>query len=359
MLKVYQKFLIKKFFSKYLTLCLIFFCMILIMGILEEISFFEDLSHSIFMPYFLTLINSPSTLFEIFPFIFLLSTQLFFFELLKNDELNVLKKNGLTNLKIIQVLFILVLLIGVFNITIFYNLSSILKFKYTNIKNDLSNDNKYLAMVINSGLWIKDDINDKKFIIKSEKIDEIYLLNTIINEFNNDFELIRVIKSEKINIENNIWKIYNPLVSTDNISVINKNILLLETNFNSKKIKNLFTNISTRDILMLIDLKKDFEKLGYSTDEIMIHMLKLFTMPIFYALLSVLAAILVLNFPINNSVLILIISGILISVIIYYMTFIFSSLGSNGKLPTHLSVFFPMIIIALLTSIGLVGINEK
>ena len=56
---------------------------------------------------------------------------------------------------------------GIFTVGIFYNFASILKFQYTNIKNEFSNDNKYLAMVTDSGLWIKDEINNSTLIIKS------------------------------------------------------------------------------------------------------------------------------------------------------------------------------------------------
>ena len=82
--------------------------------------------------------------------------------LFKKDELNLLKINGLNNFLIIKIIFFLSILIGIFNVFIFYNFASNLKFQYSNIKNNLSNDNKYLAMVTKSGLWIKDEIDGKK-----------------------------------------------------------------------------------------------------------------------------------------------------------------------------------------------------
>jgi lipopolysaccharide export LptBFGC system permease protein LptF len=51
--------------------------------------------------------------------------------------------------------------------------------------------------------------------------------------------------------------------------------------------------------------------------------------------------------------------GILISVIIYYITYFFLVLGANEKISTSVSVWGPMIIIILVISIGLVRINEK
>ena len=87
-------------------------------------------------------------------------------------------------------------------------------------------------------------------------------------------------------------------------------------------------------------MKKDFEKLGYSSDEILIHLLKIFATPLIYGFLTILSAIIMFNLSRDKSLLFHIIIGILISVLIYYMNFIFNSLGNNGKIPISLSIFF-------------------
>ena len=359
MFKIYQRYIINNFLIKFINITLIFFSLTVILGILEEISFFKNLNKNILYPYFLTLLNAPITLFEIFPFIFLLTTQFLFYDLFKREELNLLKKNGLDNLKIIKILFLLSLVIGVFNILIYYNFASKLKFHYSNIKNNFSNDNKYLAMVTESGLWIKDEINNKILIVKSNYVKESFLSKTIINEFNSDFELLRTIQSEKVDIKKNDWIIYAPEITENNITKKSEDLIILSTNFNENIINNLFDNISTLDLAKLFDLKKDYDKLGYSSDEIVIHLLKLFTTPLFYGILTILSAIIMFNFTRDKSLIFHIIIGILMSVLIYYMNFIFNSLGSNGKIPIFLSIFFPLMIVSLISIIGLVNINEK
>tara|TARA_Y100000591_G_scaffold45023_1_gene33637 strand:+ start:1159 stop:2238 length:1080 start_codon:yes stop_codon:yes gene_type:complete len=359
MFKIYQRYIINNFLIKFINITLIFFSLTVILGILEEISFFKNLNKNILYPYFLTLLNAPITLFEIFPFIFLLTTQFLFYDLFKREELNLLKKNGLDNLKIIKILFLLSLVIGVFNILIYYNFASKLKFHYSNIKNNFSNDNKYLAMVTESGLWIKDEINNKILIVKSNYVKESFLSKTIINEFNSNFELLRTIQSEKVDIKKNDWIIYAPEITENNITKKSEDLIILSTNFNENIINNLFDNISTLDLAKLFDLKKDYDKLGYSSDEIVIHLLKLFTTPLFYGILTILSAIIMFNFTRDKSLIFHIIIGILMSVLIYYMNFIFNSLGSNGKIPIFLSIFFPLMIVSLISIIGLVNINEK
>ena len=359
MFKIYQRYIINNFLIKFINITLIFFSLIVVLGILEEISFFKNLNKNIFYPYFLTLLNAPITLFEIFPFIFLLTTQFLFYDLFKKEELNLLKKNGLNNLKIIKILFLLSIVIGIFNILIYYNFASKLKFHYSNIKNNFSNDNKYLAMVTESGLWIKDEIDNKILIVKSNYVKESLLSKTIINEFNSNFELLRTIQSEKVDIKTNDWIIYAPEITENNITNSRESPIVLSTNFNESIINNLFDNISTLDLIKLFDLKKDYDKLGYSSDEIIIHLLKLFTTPLFYGILTILSAIIMFNFTRDKSLIFHIIIGILMSVLIYYMNFIFNSLGSNGKIPIFLSIFFPLMIVSLISIIGLVNINEK
>ena len=359
MLKVYQKYIIKNFLHKFILITLIFFSLTVILGSLEEISFTKDLDINFIYPYFLTLLNAPITLFEIFPFIFLLATQFLFYDLFKKDELNLLKTNTLTNFSIIKIIFLLGIIIGIFNIFIFYNISSNLKFHYSNIKNVLSDDNKYLAMVTKSGLWIKDEMNDKKYIIKSSYIKENFISQSIISEFDENFILLRVIQSKKINIENNKWIIYDPIITKDNLTTASKNPMVIETNFNYEKINNLFSNVTTLDIFKLFDLKKDYERLGYSSDEIFIHLLKLATTPLIYGILSILSAIIMFSMTKKDSVILHITIGFLISVLIYYLMFFFSSLGNSGKIPVPMSVLFPVLIMSLISIIGLININEK
>ena len=359
MFKIYKIYLIKSFLEKFIKISLIFLSLIIILNILEEINFFKDINANFFYPYLLTFLNAPITLFEIFPFILLITTKFFLYELIKQDELNLLKKIGLNNLKILKIIFLSCILIGIFNVLIFYNISSKLKFYYSDIKNKLSNDNRYLAMVTESGLWIKDEINDNNYIIKSKFIDNNYLYDNIINEFNSNFELIRIIQAKKIDINTNKWIVYDPEITINNNSKILKGEIYILSNFNSEKINNLFSNISSFNIFKLLDMRQDYQKFGYSSDEITIQLLKLFITPLIYSIFSIFSFIIMINFTKNKSLLFHIIIGTLLSVVLYYIIFIFNSMGNNGKIPVYPSIFFPLFIISLLSMIGLININEK
>jgi len=147
MIKHYNKYILKNFIICFIKVTIVFSTVVIVMNLLEEINFFKnDSSENFLLPFFLTLLNMPSILFELFPFIFLISTLFFFIESIDNDELNVFKLYGVTNFKIIQILATLSFIIGVCIILFFYNISANLKFFYLDLKNQYTKDDKYLAI---------------------------------------------------------------------------------------------------------------------------------------------------------------------------------------------------------------------
>ncbi len=359
MFKIFEKYILKKFFIIFFNVSLVFLSLAIVLNIFEEISFFKNIDSNPLLPYFLTLLNAPITLFEIFPFIFLISAQFFFYYLYKNDEILLLKNSGLSNLKIIKILFLSTLFMGLIIIILYYNLSSKLKFVYTDIKNNYTNDNKYLAVVNDSGLWLKDETKESILIIKSKNINNNFLLQVFINEFDFDFKLKKTIQADKVNIDNKDWILENPIITKNNVTIKNIDELKFKTNFDDEKIRNLFSNFSTLHIVELFDLKKDYENLGYSSDEIQIHILKLFLSPYLFALMTVFSSIIMINLKKNKSIFFNIILGILTSVIIYYFNFVFLSLGNTGKIPPNVSVFLPVLFLTIISIMGLVRANEK
>ncbi len=360
MLAIYQKNLVNSFFKSLGIVTLIFFCITIILNIFEEVSFFKNVESVNFtLPIFLTLLNTPSILFDIFPFIFLISTLYFFSEIIDKNELNIYKNYGLTNLKIINILTLTSFITGIFVVLIFYNVSANLKFFYLDIKNEYSKDDKYLAVITSNGLWIRDETLININLINAEKIENNFIKNVIITQFDKNHKFQKIITAEKVDIENNNWIIYQPSVTKENETTQKKEKIIFETNFNKQKISNLFSNLSSLNILDLNELKKDYKTLGYSNILVNAHQLKLYSYPIYLAIMVCLASILMFNVKYNKSRIFNLILGIFISVIIYYVNFFFKLLTESEKIPIMVSVWAPQIILLLIALIGLVKVNEK
>ena len=105
-MNTYTKFLVKTYVMSFLNVFFIFFCLIYILNLLTELEFFKQLDVNVYFPLYLSLINTPMFVFEMFPFIFLISTQFFFNNLYTDNEMNIFKYSGLKNTKIFSILAI-------------------------------------------------------------------------------------------------------------------------------------------------------------------------------------------------------------------------------------------------------------
>ena len=74
-IKIYQKLIISTFLKIVLIVSFIFFSLVFILNIFEEVNFFKDIDGSSLKPILLTFLNTPYIIYEIFPFIILISTQ--------------------------------------------------------------------------------------------------------------------------------------------------------------------------------------------------------------------------------------------------------------------------------------------
>ena len=100
-IKPYQEYLINLFLKNLIIVTLIFASLSFILNILEEVKFFKEFQLGFYYPIIFTALNLPSILFEIFPFIILISTQMFFMHLYNRDEINIFKNYGIKNTDII------------------------------------------------------------------------------------------------------------------------------------------------------------------------------------------------------------------------------------------------------------------
>ena len=358
-LKIYQKLIIQSFLKIMLLVSFIFFSLIFILNIFEEVNFFKDIDGSSLKPILLTFLNTPYIIYEIFPFIILISTQFLFIKLIENNELYLMKSYGLNNSKILTILSIISFFIGLFLILIFYNFSSKLKFIYIDIKNEFTKDNKYLAVITENGIWIKDEINSNINLINAQKIDGNYLLEVNITQLNKKFDFSKIIHAEKVDISSNSWKLINATSKENNFDYNFEKKMNFESNFDIDKINTLFDNLSSLTFLQLSELEKEYTNLGYSTLELKLHNQRIMSYPFFITIMTLFSGIIMLNIKFNRSKIFYLIIGILSSVSIYYVNYFSVILGQNEKIPVSLSIWMPIFIFGLFSSIGMVKINEK
>ena len=103
-MNTYIKFIIATFFKSFIFVFLIIFSLVFILNILSELDFFRNIDVEVFFPIYISILNSPSLIFEMFPFIFLISTQVFFINFFNDNQIEIFKYSGLKNSKLVNII---------------------------------------------------------------------------------------------------------------------------------------------------------------------------------------------------------------------------------------------------------------
>ena len=357
-MKVYIKFFTYLFLKSFFYVTAVMLSLVFILNLLSELEFFKNIEVTTNFPIFLSLLNSPSMIFEMLPFIFFITAQLFFIKLFNNNEIETLKYSGLKNTKILLFLSIISFISGLVAVLIFYNFSSNLKNIYINLKSPHTIDDKYLAVVTKNGLWIKDVIDKKTLIINSSKIDKNFLIDNFITEFDNNFGVLRNIQSKKIDISKKEWMIYDAKIFEKNKTDINE-LLKLDTHFNYETIQSLYSNLSSLSIFELYELRQNYKNLGYSITEVNLQILKLTSYPLYFFLMTIFSSLLMFRLKYSYNTTLKISFGLFLTVIIYYLNNFFIALGGTERIPLTIAVFFPLLLLVIINSVMLDRVNEK
>ena len=357
-MKVYIKFIIISFLKSFLYVSMIFFSLVLILNTLTEVEFFKNIDVKPYFPIYISLLNSPDLLFEMFPFIFLVSTQAFFIKMFNDNQIQIFKYSGLRNSKILGIISFTSLIIGTLIVVLFYSLSSNLKNIYLKEKNKYTIDDKYLAVVTKNGLWIKDEYENKSIIVHATEISNNLLLDAFITQYNDKYEVIRHIQSDKINIEKSDWLIFDAKVYENNL-IKKVDLLKIYSNFDYKKIQSLYSDLSALSIIELYSLRNNYKLLNYSTTEVNLQIQKLISYPAYLFLMTILSSIIMFNTKNFTSVALKISIGLFLSVIIYYINNFFSVMGKTEKLSITFSIWMPLLFLLIINVLMTYKINEK
>ena len=198
-----------------------------------------------------------------------------------------------------------------------------------------------------------------KLIAKfSSEIEGNFLINSFITIFDDNYNVLKNIKSEKIDLSNKEWIIFNAKVYENN-NYRNDKILKFKTNFDYERIQTLYSNLTSFSLFQLYELRENYKKMNYSLVEIDLQILKLISYPFYLFLMTIFSALLMFRVKRLDNTTIKISLGLFFSVIIYYLNNFFFVLGSTEKITVLSSVFIPLIILTIVNSLMLKNINEK
>ena len=360
--KIILNYLLKNFLKTVAMWILIFYCFGVILNLFEEIEFFKNLNVGFLMPLMLTSIFIPSLIIQLLPFIIFISSMWFMLSIRNNRDLLTLKVFGYSNLKIFFILAFTSFFLG-WIILFFVNpITSSMSKYYEKTKSSYSKDIDHLITFNRNGLWIKENFEDKQRIISAGKPEGKNLVDVKIFHLDKESNLIEKIVSKKADISTNQWilseviifKTVNDLLQSEKLGTININSI-----YDYEKITNLFKNFDTMSFFDLIVNYNSLIKSGYDKSFLNQSLHTSLSLPFFLLLMTGLSSILTMNTLKKSNNFKFIITGLIISVFIFYFKDLSLALGQTDRIPLILAIWSPVIALSFFTFIGVLQINEK
>jgi len=363
--KTLIKYLSYEFTKCFFIVVLVFLSISLLTNFVEELIFFKDkqIENLLLSLIILTILKTINTLIESSIFIFLFTGIFFFVKFLKNNELNSIKLSGISNLLSILTPAFLSFGIGIFIIFAVTPISAEgMKFYEKYKRNYSQNDN--LIVINDSGLWFMEKNEQNYKIIRADKIvdnDFSKFYNSTIYTLDRDFNFINRYDSKLVFINKKKWILENTklLSGNDNVQKKEENDYTLNSSIDTNELKNLFTNANTISFWEILNSIKKLNDRGYSGDELKIKFHKYLSLPIYLFSMIILATVFTINIKKNYSNFIYVFFGIILGIVIYFLNDLSIALGIAGKMPLTISVWIPIFLILVISSINLININEK
>ena len=358
---IINKYLAKEFIKVVINTCIIFFCLGFILNVFEEINFFKDFSVSIKTPIFLSFLFVPSMLNNFFPFVILLSGIWFFLKIKKTHELTAINISGMSNFSIMMIPSILSIILGIFVITSLNPITSLLVKKYETIKGSYEEDQEYLGAITENGIWIKEKNLQKNNIIRALILKGESLEEVTIYEFDKNNDFVRRIEAESANISSLKWSLKNVRIFDANEIATSKKIKNISyiSMFDIVKIRSLYSNLDTISFWNLENEIKLLEERGYSTREMKVKLHRSYAFPFFLLSMVLLSSFFTLGTIVSENNWTYVFLAIASSVLIFFFNDFSAILGETEKLPVEISVWMPIVIIFIFSTIGIIHANQK
>ena len=342
---IIDKYLSKEFLKIVMNMSFVFFCLGFIINLFEEINFFKDYDVTIKVPILLSFLFIPSLIYNMFPFIVLLSGIWFFLKIKKTEEIIAMKVSGMSNFSVIIVPSIISIILGIVFVTSINPITSVMVKKYESIKGSYERDQDYLAAITVNGIWIKEKDSEKSNIIRASKLQGNNLINLTIYEFDSNQDFVKRIEAKSADISSLKWKLKQIKIidsKGNNITSGVENSFYISM-YDIKKIKSLYSNLDT---VSFWNLKKEIQLLedrGYSSAEMRAKLQRSIAFPLFLLSMILLSGVFTLGvyFKDNNWTYVFI--SVITSVIIFYFNDFSAALGKTGKLPIEISVWMPVL----------------
>jgi lipopolysaccharide export system permease protein len=298
----------------------------------------------------LVLLNYPHLAQNIMPFAVMLGGILTFSRLTSTSELVVARAAGISAWQFLMPAVIISFLLGIFIITIFNPLSATLLTRYEQIESKYLRNSNNMFSVSASGLWLREHTKSSNNIIHALHVesDTMALSDITIFTFDNNNKFIKRFDADTARIEGHNWVLRDVLLTSPGKPSEDITVYKLPTTIVISELQDSFASPDTISFWELPGFIHTLKAAGFSALRHLLHWHSLLVSPLYLCAMVFIAATFSLRPPRKGNTSFLMVSGILVGFVIYFVSYLVSAIGLSGSIPIALAAWAPVIISILI-----------
>lgn len=292
---------------------------------------------------FLAILKLPNNLMIIAPFAVLFAAIFTLSQLTRRQELVVMRTAGASLWQLLFPLFSVAFLYGVGLVTVINPLSAATEQRYQHYEEQYLRKEQHMISLLNQGLWLRQGTDDGYILMHARKVQlpQWSLDDVIVIFFGNDHAFRQRLDSGHGVLRNQKWEFGPGTLSTTQAVPQKVESFSIPTDLTQQDIEESFASPETVSFWQMPAFIQMLRSTGFPVTALQIHYGALWMTPFLCAALIMVAGAVTIRPPRQGGQAKMVVVGILLGFVVFFMTNFLQALGSSGQIPVILAACAP------------------
>ncbi|WP_435231723.1 LPS export ABC transporter permease LptG [Pseudopelagicola sp. nBUS_20] len=349
-------YIARKFTWIFLGLLTIFFILMALINLMEELRRFDIDEVGFASIILLTLLKAPEGLYQLLPLIIVLSTVALFVGLARTSELVVTRAAGRSALLSLLSPTAVALLIGVFAVTTLNPVVATTSVRYDQMSDNLRSDGLNVLSLTDEGLWLRQGGSEGQAVIHAVRTNAdatVFYDVSILAYYKGGGPKSRI-KAKSANLIEGAWELHSvkswPLIQGINSEErsTEQDVMIFSSTLTPDRIRDRFGTPAAIPIWKLPKFIQDLKISGFSARRHMVWLNMEIAQPVFLVAMVLIASAFTMRHTRFGNTGVAVLSSILLGFALYFVRNFAQILGENGQIPVLLAAWAPPIASVML-----------
>lgn len=301
----------------------------------------------------------------ILPFAILFSAIFTFWQLTRRLELVVVRAAGFSVWQFLSPVLFVAVAFGILQITAINPVGTVLLSKFEQMENYYLANNRSHVSLFEEGFWLRQDVTDNAgsqgyAIIHAGtiKMPDWRLQDVMALFFDGQDNFRQRIDAPAAGLQNQSWVFYDPAITRHDGTVTAPPDYSLPTSLTGQEIEESFASPDAISVWRLPAFIRMMEATGFDATRLKIHFHALLAQPLLFASMILLAAAVAMRPPRFRGTMMMIVAGILIGFITFFMASFLQALGASQQIPSVLAAWSPALVMFLLGLAAMLNLED-